>query len=186
MDDRQIVALFWHRAEAAIAEAAKKYGTYCRYIANQILENEQDSEECVNDALLRAWNAIPPQKPENLAAFLGKITRNLALDRYKYNHREKRGSGQVVLALEELDQCIPGGKDPEQLLSDRELTEVLNGFLAGLPLRKRQIFVRRYWYFSSIREIAGAYHMSESNVKIILMRTRRELKQYLEKEGIVL
>ncbi len=186
MDDRQIVELFLQRSETAIAKTAEKYGAYCRCIANRILENDQDSEECVNDAFLRAWNAIPPQEPENLAAFLGKITRNLALDRYKYNRREKRGSGQVVLALEELDACIPAGTDPEQVMTERQLAAAFNGFLASQPERKRKIFVRRYWYFSTVREIAEDFGISESNVKVILLRTRRELKRYLEKEGIAL
>ncbi len=185
MSDEQIVALFHERKEAAIAETAGKYGKYFYYIAYQILHNEQDSEECVNDTYLRAWNTIPPQKPKNLSAFLGKITRNLALDKYKYDSREKRGGGQILVALDELDECITSANDTEKIISDKELTDALNRFLAGLPVRKRQIFLRRYWYFSTISEIAKDFGMSESNVKIILHRTRRELKIYLEMEGII-
>ncbi len=186
MDDKQIIELFMERSETAISQTEKKYGKYCYRIACNILNNEQDSEECVNDTYLRAWNAIPPKEPNNLATFLGKITRNLALDRHKYNNREKRGSGQTVLALDELDQCLPAEKDVEEAVTDRELAAALNSFLAGLPGKKRQVFVRRYWYLSPISEIAKDYAMSQSNTKVMLLRTRKELKSHLEKAGIVL
>ncbi len=186
MHDRQIIELFYERSESAIPKTAERYGKYCYSIAYQILHNEQDSEECVNDTYLRAWNTIPPQKPNNLATFLGKITRNLALDKYKYYNREKRGSGHTMVALDELEECIPAIKDTEQIISDKELVDTLNLFLARLPLKKRKIFVRRYWYFSTINEIAKEYDISENNVKVILLRTRKELKRFLEKAGVVL
>ncbi len=186
MNDKQIIELFMQRSETAISQTEKKYGKYCYYIARNILRNEQDSEECVSDTFLRAWNAIPPKTPNNLATFLGKITRNLALDKYKYNNSEKRGNGQPALALDELDECIPAETDTEKAVSDKELASALNSFLAGLPKEKRQVFVRRYWYLSSIREIAKDYGISESKTKVMLLRTRKELKNYLEKAGIVL
>ncbi len=186
MEDKQIIELFWMRVETAIAETSNKYGKYCYYIAYNILHNEQDSEECVNDTYLRAWNTIPPQKPNNLATYLGKITRNVALDKYRYYKREKRGQGQVMFVLEELEECLPAEKDTEQEVSEKILADAINSFLRTLPVEKRKIFMRRYWYFSSVGEIARDFSLSESNVKVILLRTRNKLKDFLEREGIVL
>ena len=185
MDDRQIIALYNERSEAALSETAKKYGRYCRAIAYNILSNEEDCEECVNDTWLKAWEAIPPQCPDSLPAFLGRITRNLALNRYKHNTREKRGGGQTPLVLEELADCIPGGSNAETAAEEALLVDVLNRFLEGLPVQKRKIFLRRYWYMSSVKEIAADFGLSESNVKMTLLRTRSKLKQTLEKEGIL-
>lgn len=185
MDDRQIIALYNERSEAALSETAKKYGRYCRSIAYNILSNEEDCEECVNDTWLKAWEAIPPQCPDSLPAFLGRITRNLALNRYKHNTREKRGGGQTPLVLEELADCIPGGSNAETAAEEALLVDVLNRFLEGLPVQKRKIFLRRYWYMSSVKEIAADFGLSESNVKMTLLRTRSKLKQTLEKEGIL-
>ena len=186
MDDRQIIALYNERSEAALSETAKKYGRYCRTVAYNILLNGEDSEECVNETWLRAWEAIPPQCPERLSAFLGKITRNLALNRYKHNNREKRGGGQIVLVLEELTECIPGTDRTEEAVDETLLTEVLNGFLRELSVEKRKIFMRRYWYLSTVKEIAEEYGLSESKVKMTLLRLRSKLKTVLEKEGILL
>lgn len=186
MEDQQIIELYNERSETAISETAKKYGKYCYTIAYHILYNEQDSEECVNDTYLRTWEAIPPQYPNKLSAFLGKITRNLALNRYRYYSRQKRGDGQVALALEELQECIPDSNSVEQELEEEYLIEMLNRFLYDLPREKRMIFLRRYWYLSSIQEIAVDYEMSESKVKMTLLRVRNKLKQVLEKEGIIL
>ena len=188
MDDRQIIELYNERSETAISETAEKYGKYCYYIAYHILYNEQDSEECVNDTYLRAWKAIPPQWPDKLSTFLGRITRNLALNRYQYYTREKRGYGQTSLVLDELQECVPatGSTEPEQAVEDKLLAEVINCFLHELPIEKRMMFLRRYWYMSSIKEIADDYEISEGNVKMTLFRVRNKLKQTLEKEGIVL
>lgn len=186
MEDSKIIELYWSRSESAIAESSRKYGSYCRYIAYNILHNNEDSEECVNDTYLRAWNAMPPQRPNKLSAFLGKITRNLSLNRLEKQSAKKRGEGQVPLALEELSECIPSAASVEQAVDDILLTEALNGFLAGLSEDKRKIFMRRYWYLCSVKEIASDFNMSESNVKVTLFRLRGELKQILEKEGIVL
>lgn len=186
MDDKQIIELYQKREEAAISETANKYGKYCYYIAYRILYNEEDSEECVNDTYLRTWEAIPPQYPEKLSAFLGKITRNLALNRYKYYLREKRGNGKSTVVIDELNECIPTSSNTEEAVEERLLVELLNQFLYALPIQKRNIFLRRYWYLSSIQEIAKDYGFSESKVKMILLRTRNKLKEVLEKEGVVL
>ncbi len=186
MDDRQIIALFNERSEAALSETANKYGRYCRTVAYNILRNEEDSEECVNDTWMRAWESIPPQCPERLSAFLGKITRNLALNLYKHKIREKRGGGQMMLALEELTECVPGTDSTEEAAEEALLVDVLNRFLEEQPAEKRKVFLRRYWYLCSVKEIAADFGLSESNVKMTLLRMRGKLKQTLEKEGIIL
>ena len=186
MDDKRIIELYHERSESAISETADKYGKYCYYIAYQILYNEEDSEECVNDTYLRTWEAIPPQYPKHLSAFLGKITRSLALNRYKYYKREKRGFGQASLVLEELQECVPVSNHTEQAVEEKILIDILNRFLSDLPKEKRILFLRRYWYMSSIQEIAHDFGFSESKVKMTLLRIRNKLKQVLEKEGIVL
>lgn len=186
MNDRQIVTLYWARSENALSETAAKYGNYCHTIAFHILENQEDSEECVNDTYLRAWHAIPPARPRRLSTFLGKITRNLALDRYRRSVREKRGGGQAALALEELQDCVPGRNALEETLDALVLTQILNDFLAALSAESRVIFLRRYWYFLSIQEIAAGLGVSESKVKMSLLRSREALKARLEKEDISL
>ena len=184
MDEKQIIDLYWARSENAIRETARKYGKFCHCIAFNILANAQDSEECVNDTYLKTWNAIPPQRPNKLSAFLGKITRNLALKRYEYNSAQKRGGGQVHLALEELAECIPDPNTVERQVDDRMLTELFNTFLSGLPAQTRVIFLKRYWQLCPVKEIASACGISESKVKMLLMRTRGKLKLFLEQEGI--
>ena len=186
MEDKQIIELFWARAEQAITATDEKYGKYCYYIAYNILHSNEDSEECVNDTYLKAWESIPPHRPERLAAFLGKITRNLYINKYKYLTAGKRGEGQYEMALEELNECIPSAVSVEQIMEDRELSEVFNRFLEMLPVEKRKVFMRRYWYFSPVKEIAAEYGMSESKVKMSLLRTRSAFRQYLEKEGVAL
>lgn len=185
MDDQQIIRLFWNRSESAIRETAAKYGSYCRTIAEHILCNREDSEECVSDTWLRAWNAIPPERPRKLSVYLGKITRNLALDRLKERSAEKRGGDQILLALEELDGFLIGTDDTEQVLDMLAATDAINHFLASLPKQSRTIFLRRYWYFYSVREIARDCGISASKVKMSLLRSRKKLKIALE-EGIIL
>lgn len=182
MEDQQILALYWRRSEGAIVETAEKYGAYCRTIAYNILRNDEDSEECVNDTYLRAWETIPPQCPNNLGAFLGKIARNVSIDRYRHATAEKRGGSELTLALDELKFCVPdeNGDPFDQVM----LSDLWNRFLASLPAQQRRIFMRRYWYVSSVREIADAYGMSESRVKMSLLRSRKRLKAFLEREGI--
>lgn len=186
MEDQKIVALYWERSERAISETANKYGKYCYHIAHNILCSREDSEECVNDTYMRAWNSMPQQRPAMLKAFLGKITRNLALNRYKSLTAEKRNAGQVPAALEELRDCVPSADDTEQLIDDLALAEALDRFLASLAIEQRKIFMRRYWYLCSVREIAEGLGVSESKVKMSLLRSRNELKKRLEKEGISL
>lgn len=186
MDDKQIIDLYWARSENAIMQTANKYGRYCHYIAFNILHNDEDSKECVNDTYLKAWNAMPPQRPNRLSVFLGKITRNLSLDRYKRYNAEKRGYGQITYVLDELKACVPADDNVEQIVDDVVLTEVLNRFLASLPAETRIIFMRRYWYFCSIKDIAADLKVSESKVKMSLLRSRDKLRHLLEREGIAL
>ena len=181
MEDKRIIELYWLRSEDAISQTASKYGAYCRSIAWNILCNSEDSEECVNDTYLRAWDTIPPQRPKVFQTFLGKITRNLSLDRWRRNHTQKRDSG-VLLALEELEECVPCGNS--NMSEDLAIREALNGFLSGLKPEHRKIFLRRYWYLSPVKEIAQEYGISESKVKMILLRTREKLRAHLESEGI--
>jgi RNA polymerase sigma-70 factor (ECF subfamily) len=155
-------------------------------IAYRILGDLQDSEECTSDTFLAAWNTIPPKRPENLKTYLAKLARNLSLNRYKTYTAEKRGAGQVPLALDELQECIPATESTDQIVDDIVLVDLLNRFLASMPAEKRRIFMRRYWYLSPITEIATDFSVSESKVKMSLLRSRNELKLLLEKEGIKL
>lgn len=180
MEDIQIVELFWLRSEEAISETARKYGAYCRYIAFNILQNAQDSEECVNDTYLKAWEAMPPHRPTRLSTFLGKITRRLSLNALKHSTAQKRGAGQFCYALDELRECASSQPELEHM-EDRELiVSVLNQSLSALSKRDRMVFVRRYWYFAPISEIAREYGLSQSNVKTILSRARAKLKTALK------
>ena len=185
MDDKSIVELYFSREQDAIAQTDKKYGRYCYTIAYNILQNDPDSEECVSDTYFKLWSIIPPRRPSLLSALLGKITRNLALDRCKYNRAEKRGGGQVALALEELAECVGSGSEEERM-ENRLLTELLNRFLDSLSQKNRQIFMLRYWYFCTVQQIADSLGLSESGVKMSLLRSRRQLKALLEKEGVCL
>lgn len=184
MLDEQIVDMYWARNEDAITETEKKYGNYCHAIADRILRSDQDSIECVNDTYLRAWNSMPTQRPSKLAAFLGKIVRNLALDRYEYYAAEKRGGIQTKLALEELDECASGGEDPESIVDEAFLADIINNFLKSLSEKNRNIFVSRYWHLFSVKEIAYRYSLTESNVRTSLCRSREILKEILIMEGV--
>lgn len=186
MQDDELIALYFSRSETAIAETKQQYGTYCYSIAYYILPHPEDAEECENDTYWKAWNAIPPTRPRHLKSFLGKITRNIALHVWEHQHAEKRGGTTMVLVLEELSECIPSEEDVEQAVENFELRTHLNRFLADLPKETRMIFVRRYWYFYTISEIAAEYGFGESKVKMVLSRTRKKLKVYLEKEGVEL
>ena len=140
----------------------------------------------MNDTYMKAWNTMPPQRPDRLSVFLGKITRNLSLNRYEKYNAKKRGAGQAVLVLDELKECIPSFSCVEQVVDNMVLTEIINGFLAKQSSETRKVFVRRYFYLSPVKEIASGYGISESKVKMSLMRTRNELKKVLEREGISL
>jgi len=183
MEDEKIVDLYWARSQEAIRETSDKYASYCRGIAFRILRSAADSDECVNDTYLRAWNAMPPHRPSVLSAFLGKITRNLSLDRWKKLHAQKRGSAQVELALDELAECLPAAQNTEEAADAGALAQLLNGFLAALPAEKRRVFLKRYWYLMPAKEIAREMGLPESTVRSMLLRTRQALKGVLEQEG---
>lgn len=185
MEDETIIDLYWERNPLAIDRTSEKYGNYCSTIARNILRNEEDSEECVNDTWLGAWNSIPPKRPKNLATFLGKITRSKAIDRWRTEHREKRGGGTVLLALDEIAEIIPAGSNPEQSILERELIQALNRFLAGLPKEARIVFMLRYWFFADIEEIAARLGFSRSKVKSMHHRTRSKLRLFLQKEDLL-
>lgn len=184
MEDSAIIDLYWAREERALEESDRKYGQLCRTVAYNILHSREDSEECVNDTWLRAWNAMPPQRPGVLGAFLSRITRNLSFDRYKAGHAGKRGGGQLPLALEELGACVPARETVEDAMETKELARVLDHFLRTLPEKECCLFLRRYWYVDSTREIAQRYHMAEGSVKSTLYRIRRKLREQLEREGV--
>ena len=183
MEDSEIVALYWHRQETAITETQRKYGAYCRTVAGRILPDRLDIQECENDTYFAAWNSIPPHKPSVLQTFLGKITRRIAIDRWRSLSAEKRGGGTVPLALEELSQCVPGGADPAEKLEAMELAEKINAFLEKLPPLERKVFLTRYFELASLKEICEKYVISESRLKSMLHRTREKLKRHLQKEG---
>jgi RNA polymerase sigma-70 factor (ECF subfamily) len=187
VEDDKIIELFWKRSEAALTETERKYSKYCYSIAFGILRCHEDAEECVNDTLARAWNAIPPARPSMLRTFLGKITRNLSLNALEKMNAEKRNFGQVPLVLSELNECLSASYfEPEQQIEEEAIVQAVNRFLARLDPEQQKVFIRRYWYVSSIKEIAGDFKMSESKVKSILFRLRKKLKRELEKEDICL
>ncbi|MBR6537114.1 MAG: sigma-70 family RNA polymerase sigma factor [Lachnospiraceae bacterium] len=186
MEDTEIIALYWARDERAVSETAEKYGRYCHSVAYRILQNKEDSEECVNDTYTGAWNTIPPHRPELFSAFLAKITRRISLNRLRNKTAERRGSGQYTVTLEELTECIPSSLSAEDTLETHELTRIINKFLDGLPTDERRVFLCRYWYLDPIKDIAKRFSFGESKVKMMLKRTREKLLIHLEKEGITL
>ena len=186
MNDNKIIALYWERSEYAITATAEKYGNFCHTISYNILHNHEDAEECVNDTYLGAWKSIPPQYPDRLSAYLGRITRNLSLNRFKRYTAEKRGLGQAALALSELEECIPSAKSVEEEVEEKTLVKIIEDFLYAAPPQKRNIFIRRYWYMDPVKKIASMYGMSESKITSLLFRMRRELKKYLEESGVTL
>lgn len=185
MNDTEIIDLYFRRSEQAISETDEKYGPYCRTIALRILSSEPDAEECVNDTYLRAWDSMPPQRPRYLSAFLGKITRNLSLDRLRADTAQKRGGTQVELALSELVECV-GDDTVETALDAKLLSEALADFLGKQSPRLRSLFLLRYFELRPIREIASVHHISESAAASQLHRMRQNLRQHLEKEGFEL
>lgn len=181
MEDHEIIALYFARSERAIAETARKFGAYCRTIAWNILASRRDAEECENDTWLAAWNSMPPQRPARLAPYLGRITRNLALDRYDHLHAAKRGGAAL---LEELDDCLPAPGSVSDALDAAETARLITAFLRGQSEQTRRIFLRRYWYGDSTRAIARRFALSEGQVRVALHRARQRLKTYLEHEGV--
>ena len=181
MDDAHIIQLFFRRSDQALEELRGKYGRLCHRVAGRILPDQRDTEECVSDACLKAWTSIPPDQPVSLAAWMVRVTRNLALDRRDYNNAACRASA-LETAFEELEPFLPAA--PDGAGESSEFRRVLNGFLRELPEQTRSCFIRRYWYGESVREIARACRLSEGTVKSLLFRTRDRLRQTLAKEEI--
>ena len=185
MTDDIIIGLFTERSDTAITETQRLYGRYFYSIAYGIVWNASDAEEIVNDTYLHAWNTIPPAHPDSLKAFLGRVTRQLAIKRLEHNTAKKRGEGQYLSVIDELAECLPGdrGDSGDEIPDQIALRDALNRFLGTLSPEMRGVFVRRYWHMQSIEAIAAACSVSESKVKSQLFRTRKKLKAYLDKEG---
>lgn len=183
MDDSEIIRLFMARDERGLAEAESKYSRYCTAIALNILGSREDAEDCVNDALEAAWQLIPPNCPVSLATFLGRLTRNSAVNMLKARLTQKRGGGEAELVFEELEECVAQGGGVEELFERHELEGVINQFLTRLTKTNRKMFMLRYWYCYSVREIALRLGTSENTVSVTLNRIRSKLKEQLKKRG---
>lgn len=185
MEDTEIIDLYWQRDERAITETDRKYGNYCFAVADNILMNREDSEECVSDTWLRAWRSIPPGRPKFLRAFLAKITRNLAFDRYRAKGAAKRGSGVMDAVLDELTEVAGGEWDAAAVYEAKQLRQAIDRFTKELPERERYLFIRRYFYAEDISKIAERYSMTQNNVTVNLSRSRKKLKKYLSERGFI-
>lgn len=183
MEDNKIIKLYWQRNQRAIIETDKKYGAYCAQIARNILNNEEDTKECLNDTYLNVWNSIPPQKPKVLSSFLGKIIRNISINRYNKDKTGKRGNGEKPLILEELSEIVSGKDNTEAYVESKELISAINAFLHSLPSTKRNIFICRYFYGDSIKALSKEYKMAEAAVSMLLLRQRTKLQAYLLERG---
>ena len=182
MEDARIVELYWARSERAIDETSAKYGKYCYAIAHNILANAEDADESVNDTYLAAWNSIPPHRPAILSTFLGKIARRISIDKWRARSAEKRGGGELALALDELSECVPSDTNVEQIVEAEELGKAIDRFVMALPIMERRVFICRYWYLDPVASICQQFGFSQSKVKVMLHRTRKSLRSYLEKE----
>ena len=183
MNDLSIIKLYFARDEEAIKQTDIKYGKLCHSVAYNILNNSGDSEECVNDTYNEAWNAIPPHRPSILSTFLGKITRRLSIDKFRHRNAAKRGGSEMMLVLDELQDCIASDEKIEQEYEKKRLSEVVNAFVISLPEIEQKVFLCRYWYMDSIEVICKQFEFSESKVKSMLYRTREKLRDMLVKEG---
>lgn len=183
MNDNEIVQLFYNRDETAIKAALETYKSYLMKIAENITGSHEDAEECVNDAIMSAWESIPPQRPEMLSTYLGKLTRNIAINKRKQSLTEKRGSGEAAVAFEELSEMIKGSQNTELEFDRRELSREINAFLETLPEHKRILFVRRYWFCDSVKSIASELGMTETGASVTLHRLREKLRAHLRKRG---
>ena len=183
MEDQKIIELFFARSEQAIAQLQNKYGNRCLRVAGNILNNRLDAEECVNDAYLAVWNSIPPQEPDPLLTYVCHIVRNLSIKKYHANSALKRNS-HYDIALDELEECIQTNETVENELAVKELAGAINQFLGTLSRENRVMFIRRYWFSDSVADIAGMFRTSSRNVSLRLLRVRKGLKKYLEKEGM--
>ena len=184
MDDKAIVELFWSRDPRAIEVSQEKYAQSCQSLAERLLGSVEDGQECVNDALHRAWETIPPQRPDSLRAYLRKIVRNLAIDRWRSQTSQRRGGGLSALALE-LEDCLPAAPSAEAAAEGQEITACMDRWLDGLPREDRLLFVRRYWYGDALDELAGRFGGSPNRLAQKLYRLRGGLRRALEKEGII-
>ena len=185
MDDSRIIELFFARSELAIRELSGKYGSVCGKVAENILNDRLDAEECVNDAYLAVWNTVPPQRPDPLLTYVCRIVRNLALKKYHANTAKKRNSVYDV-ALDEIAECFPSAASPEEELEAKETAGIIDAFLETLDRRNRILFIRRYWFADSIEELAERFHLSKHAVSVRLSRMRKTLGKQLNKEGISL
>ncbi len=183
MEDADIIDLYWSRNEQAIHETDRKYRLYCLSVSENILRDRQDSEECVNDTWLRAWNAIPPDRPIHLKMFLAKITRALSVDKLRQKFAAKRGGGEVAAVIDELAECIPSSEDVHSTIERMELDMVINNFLSTISEKERKVFLCRYFFAESIKEISERYGLKGNTIPVILSRTRQKLKKHLLKEG---
>ncbi len=186
MDDSHIIGLFWCRDEQAIQETQQKYGAYCTAIANNVLLCHEDSQECVQDALLRLWDTIPPQRPRCLQAYLGRITRNLAVNQLRSMCAQRRGGGIQHMPLEELRELVSGQGDPPTELEKRRLADSISVFLRSISPEQRRLFVKRYWYAEPLSQVASDAGFTEDKVRNVLFRLRKKLKKHLEREGFTL
>lgn len=184
MDDEKIVELYHQRNESAITETKAKYGKYCYAIAYRILNIAEDAEECESDTYFKTWNTIPPKKPNPLAPYLATITRGLSIDKWRKASAQKRCNPDVLVSMQELEECIPSNKTIEDELDTKELAKMISVFLRSLPETECNVFLNRYWFFLSVKDICEKYNFSQSKVKMMLLRTREKLLSYLEKEGI--
>ncbi len=185
MEDGKIIALYWAREQAALDQTQRKYGSYLTRVAYNILASREDSEESVNDTYLAAWNAMPPHRPDCLCAFLSKLTRRISIDLLRKRESLKRGGSQYAVSLSELSECLPGGKDTEQAAEGKLLAAAMADFVEALPEKTRRIFLGRYYFLDSIREVARYCGVTEANAKVILHRTRQALRVHLEQEGFL-
>lgn len=184
MEDTAIIQLFFQRAEQAIVEVQQKYGSFCRTVAMNLLQQKEDVEECVNDTWQAAWQRIPPENPRMLGAFLGRITRNLAISRFRKNNAQMRSEGLTVL-LSELEHCVPSGQSTEEAVDSILLGDYISKWLESLSADDRALFLRRYWFGESLRELAREVGTGEGHLAQKLYRLRLQLKKELEKEGVV-
>lgn len=184
MEDEKIIELYWLRDESAIKETQLKYGNYCYSIAYRILHSNEDASECENDTYLGAWNTMPPKRPNILQSYLGMLCRSRSLDKWRKLNANKRGDGEFVVSLNELEECIPDQKSIDDEIDEKELARIISAFLRSIPQAECDVFLYRYWYFASISEICEKFGFGQSKVKMMLMRTRRKLQSRLEEEGV--
>lgn len=183
--DKEIIEMFNRRDERALSEMQQKYGKYCTAVAVNILKNREDAELAVNDALMRLWERIPPERPDNLAGFAAKTTKFICLNRYTMEHTQKRGANETRLILDELSECIPSGVNVEGAFERKELIAAINTFVSGLPQKKRNIFILRYWYRMSVKDISKRIGISENSISVIILRIRKKLTENLKRRGML-